>query len=510
MISFNRFFVETSPATFELAWHHRLISKHLEKVERGEIRNLGIFTPPQHGKSTTVAERYPAYHLGRDPLSHVLLCSYSDDLAVRAAVNCRQIIQSEWWQEKFPYPVGKATESRMMLNVPGQDGRYSLVASGINSSITGHSARLAVIDDVLRGRMDSLSPKIREGIWQNFTGSVESRLPKDGSVVMITTRWHEDDLPGRILLRAKENPKASQWTVLVLPATNDSGEEAYVMETRTGERNLIPAYAALWPNRYPRAILDQRRADLGESLWHGLYQCRPSMGTDLLFPPEAWGTYDGVETDNLEMVVQSWDTASKTAASNDYTCCVTLGRTNDGRILILDVWKAKVDFAHLPGIVLARWQSCAQMYKTIPLMVIEDANSGTQLIQLFQASQQQVPLLVSKPAGRSKLVRAEGVTPLTRSGCVFLPRIAPWRDAYLSELAAFPLAAHDDTVDATVNGLKAFLSGGDFRPAQFLLPPGQAEHSYERAKQRAIEDMEYERAIGCVLSDGFKDQGLDW
>src|SRR5262249_22292227 len=159
----------------------------------------------------------------------------------------------------------------------------------------------------LRNRMDALSPTIRENIWQNFTSSVESRLPKNGRIVMITTRWHADDLAGRILTRAKENKKASQWTVLVLPATNDSGEEAYVLDTRSGEQKFLAAYDALWPSRFPRDILDQRRADLGEGIWSALYACRPSMGADVLFPIESWGSYHGVDENNLQYVVTAWD-----------------------------------------------------------------------------------------------------------------------------------------------------------------------------------------------------------
>ena len=506
MITFNKFFVETSPATFELPWHLRLISKYLQMVERKEISNLMIFTPPQCAKSTTVSEKFPAFCFGRDPLKHILITSYSDDLAVRASGNCKTIVQSDWFQERFPWPIGKATEKRWMFNVPNQDGRYSCVASGINSAITGHSADLVVIDDVLRGRMDSLSPVIRQSIWDQFTGSVESRLSKTGQIVLITTRWHEDDLAGRFLSRAKENPKASQWTVLVLPATNEPREEAYVLDTRTGEKKFIAKYEALWPNRFPREVLDQKRADLGESLWAALMCCRPSMGTDLLFPPTAWGTYEGINIDELELVIQSYDCASKTAASNDFTSGVTLARTTDGRILILDVWKDKVTFSQLPGIVLARWQSCAQKYKTIPMLVVEDTSSGTQLIQLFQGSQSHIPLAPAKPAGKSKFVRAEGVTPLTRSGCVCLPKNAPWKDSFVNELAEFPTATHDDTVDATVNGLKAFLSGGDFRTSQFLLNPGKQQNAQEIAEAWQ-EEHDEDPDFGIGLSDGFREQG---
>jgi predicted phage terminase large subunit-like protein len=496
MISFEGFHKATSPETFEYPWHLRNIGHHLELVERKTIKNLMVFTPPQNAKSSTVAERYPAYHLARDPLSHVLLCSYSDDLAVRASVNARQIVQSDWFQEKYSYPIGKATESRWMLKVPGQDGRYSCVASGIAGSITGHTARLVVIDDVLRNRQDALSPTIRENIWQNYTSSVESRLPQDGNVVMITTRWHADDLPGRILRRAKDNPKASQWTVLVFAATNDSGEESYILDTRTGEQKFLPKYAALWPSHFPREVLDQRRADLGEGLWQALYMCRPSMGANILFPSERWATNERFVP---VAAVQAWDCASKSGSANDYSVCCTLAQDNCGQFKVLDVWRGKPDFFALKQQVFREWCSLHSRYGVAAVVVIEDANAGTQLLQEIEHMNQMNPTAIwpvaVKPI-KNKFVRAEAIAGYQNAGQVALPESASWRESFIRELEEFPLGQNDDQCDAFVWAQAAFVRGdGTFRKQT-----GSPELDSQIVTYNALEDSSYHH--GSIDSDG--------
>lgn len=467
MITFKEFFQATSPVTFEYPWHLALIGHHLEKFERREIRNLMVFTPPQHAKSTTVAERFPAYHFARDPLSHVLLCSYSDDLAVRASVNCRSIVQSDWWQEKFGYPVGKATEARWMFQVPGQDGRYSLVASGVAGSITGHTAKIVVVDDVLRSRQDALSPTIRENIIQNYTGSVETRLPKDGGVLIITTRWHAGDLAGFLLQRAKDNKKAAQWTVLVLPAINDGGQEAYILDTATGEQKFLPSYEALWPSRFPRDVLDQRHADLGEGLWQALYMCRPSMGANVLFPADKWRTLDRVAPIRI---AQAWDCGTKTGAGNDYSVCCSLAQLATGQYLVLDVYRAKLDFPRLKEALFSKATEMYQRYGIFPEVVIEDAGAGQQLLQEIEAvNATHNTLLVPIPAKpiRNKFVRAEAIASYQNRGLVALPPEAPWKQEFIRELEEFPLSQHDDQVDAYVYAQALFVRGDGF----FRLPP---------------------------------------
>lgn len=204
----------------------------------------------------------------------------------------------------------------------------------------------------------------------------------------------------------------------------------------------------------------------------------------------------------LALVVTAWDCASKTGASNDFSANVVVGGTTEGRLVVLDAWKGKADFADLPAIILARYQALAVAYRTTPLLAVEDASAGTQVLQVFEAQAPQIPKIAVKPAGRSKAVRAEGVTPYTRGRLVDLPKAAPWREAFVSELANFPVGRHDDLVDAFVWAVKAFMSGSDFRkPGRFALRPGPSPD--ERAAEAAAlaEALERDRTFSPDLDE---------
>ncbi len=221
-----------------------------------------------------------------------------------------------------------------------------------------------------------------------------------------------------------------------------------------------------------------------------------------LFPPDCWGEAASVDTAKIGLVVTAWDCASKTGAANDYSANVAVAGTTDGRLLVLDAWKGKADFADLPAIILARYQALAAAYRTTPLLAIEDASAGTQVLQVFEAQAPQVPRIAVKPAGRSKLVRAEGVTPYTRGRLVDLPRSAPWREAFVSEMANFPVGRHDDLVDSFVWAVKAFMSGSEFRkPGPFALRPGPRPSGREAELARVAEEMEMRRTLSPDLDE---------
>jgi predicted phage terminase large subunit-like protein len=493
------FLTGSMPKRFELAWHHKLIVEHLERVALGEIKNLMVRTPPQHGK-TSLIERYPAWVLSSDPTKHFCYVSYSDDIASRSSRLCRDLITSDWYQEHFPCSLTVATDTRWTLET-GEEGdrRYTLFSAGINGSITGHPCDYAIIDDFVKSQSEAYSQQIRDRTWDNFTSSVETRLASDGHLIVIGTCWHCDDLMGRLLSRAQADPDAAQFTVLTLPAVN-SGQDAYVWNTATGERTVLPRYKALWAKRFSASALKQRKADLGPSRWSALYMANPLQSEDALFPPESWGTYEGLKVDDLALVVTAWDAASKTGSRNDYSANVTIGRLRSGGFAVLDVWRDRVGFHELPQLALARYMALMEKFQTIPWLTVEDASAGTQLIQLFQSSFPELPLIEAKPV-HSKIIRAEGVTPLTRGGLVALPKEAPWRDAFIAELANFPVGQHDDMCDAFCHALKVFgASGKEFRKPDLMLLPGPMQDPYEQELQEQLEDQEYRQDCGDLSS----------
>ena len=184
-----------------------------------------------------------------------------------------------------------------------------------------------------------------------------------------------------------------------------------------------------------------------------------------------------------------------TTNANDPSACLTLAKTNDGRILLLDFWKDKVDFRLLPGIVQTKWSSARAKYGSNPLCVIEDASSGQQLLQILESSMQGC-LLAGKPAGKSKFVRAEACTVWTRSGCVCLPRVSDWHRNFVAECQEFPLGRNDEAVDCLSQGLKVFVNDGDFKvTGQLHLNVGRL--SPEQQAQAFIDQMDLDDMPWC-------------
>jgi predicted phage terminase large subunit-like protein len=497
-------FAQKARPEFTFDWYHIMLLDLLEKCANGDpdVPNLLISLAPGSGKTELVMIIFSAWLIGHNPLrEHVVALSSSDVLAKLACTNTMRVLEHPGIAEDFPVTFDKSTESQ--FTVEGSDGRAAMYSAGIMGQVTGVRATMLLYDDLVKNLETAYSETQLNKIFDNFQAVAQTRLLPTGKIVGIGTRWSLRDPHQKLIDLALANPKARQFVYVNLAAWN-TGEDSYILSTATGNYKYLPKYKAQakvkdQPYSFNREQLEGKRADIGPTLWSALYMGNPIASDAQLFPAECWGSYAGVNPDDLELVVTSWDTASKTGKSNDYSANVVLAMTGDGRILILDVFKTKVTFNDLPGLVLVRWQALAQKYKTIPMLVVEDANSGTQLIQLFQGSQQHIPLAPVK-ATKSSVIRAEGVTPLTRSGVVCLPTDALWKEAFISECASYPVGQHDDVVSAMVHGLKSFLSGDDFKATKFLLTPGKQNSAQEIAEQW-IEENDIKPEFGAICPE---------
>jgi len=483
-------FAKLARPQFEFDFFHEMLFHLLEGDD-----NLLVSLPPGSGKTELVMIIAAAWIVAEAPTrSHIIALSNAEDLARLACSNAKRVLSLPEIEERFPMSFSKETETS--FTVEGGDGRPAMHAAGIYGQVTGMRATHVLVDDVVKNLEVCFSPGQLDKIWSNYQAVAETCLLPKGRVIAIGTRWSQNDLIGRLLERALANPKARQFTVVNLAATNDTGAESFVLDTRTNEQKFLPKYSALARKAgqtysFSREELDSKRADIGPNLWSALYQGQPLAAESQLFPPDCWGEVGSIETSRLGLVVTAWDCASKTGASNDFSANVVVGGTADGRLVVLDAWKGKADFADLPAIILARYQALATAYNTVPLLAVEDANAGTQVLQVFEAQAPQLPKIAVKPAGRSKIVRAEGVTPYTRGRLVDLPKSAPWREMFVSELANFPVGRHDDLVDAMVWAIKAFMSGAEFRrPDRALLTPGPTRRKDEVEADMLAEYLE--------------------
>ncbi len=231
-------FTEYTLPNYIAANHHTLIADKLEALERGDIDRLMINMPPRHGKSELASRRFPAWFLGRNPDKSVIAASYNSDLATDFGRQVRNIVACTGYSKLFETRLAEDSRAANRWNT---DDGGTYVAAGVGTAITGRGADILLIDDPLKDREEADSELQRQKIWDWYTSTAYTRLAPNGRIVVIQTRWHEDDLSGRLLEESKKGGDA--WDVLELPAINDDGE-------------------ALWPEFYPLKVLERYRAVL--------------------------------------------------------------------------------------------------------------------------------------------------------------------------------------------------------------------------------------------------------
>ena len=412
---------------FELAPHHELIISKLEAVERGEIKRLMIFMPPRHGKSLITSSIFPAWLLGRHPDYHVIFTSYGQELSDGFGRRVRNFIVAPVHQAIFPNcKLSEDSTAAHRFNTTA-GGAYFAVGRG--GPITGRGANLLLIDDPIKDREEADSETIRKALHEWYASVAYTRLMPGGAIIIIQTRWHEDDLAGWLLREhANEN-----WDVLRLPAIAEQDERF----RKEGE--------PLWPEQFPLPELERKRAAIGGRAWASLYQQRPAAADGVIFKRDWWQFFSLRPTVTFDQIVQSWDTAFKKGTENDFSVCTTWGVAADGYYL-LHVWRERVEFPELKRVLA----SLAEQWKPNAILV-EDKASGQSLIQELKLSTT-LPLIPVK-ADSDKQTRAQAVTPLMEAGKVFLPQSAPWVSDFVEEITSFPNGAHDDVVDATTQAL---------------------------------------------------------
>jgi predicted phage terminase large subunit-like protein len=410
---------------FELAMHLRLIADRLEAVERGDTRRLMVFTPPRHGKSLLGTQIFAAWYLGCHPDRSIITASYGQELADDFGRRVRNLVSDPIHRAIFPECrlADDATSMRRFSTTAG--GSYYAVGRG--GAITGRGADLLLIDDPVKDADEARSELTRRGLHEWYSSVARTRLQPGGAIILISTRWHEDDLSGHLLRESG----GKDWHVLSLPAIAETDESF----RRAGE--------ALWRERFPLAALEETRREIGVAAFASLYQQRPAAAEGTVFKRE-WLRYYR-EQPVCKRIVQSWDTAFKTGSENDYSVCTTWGVAENGYYLLW-FWRGRVDFPELKRLAV----SLAQGW-TPSAILVEDKASGQSLIQELRY-QSPLPIIPVKPDS-DKMARAQAVTPLFEAGKVSLPESAPWLHDYVEELASFPTGAHDDAVDSTTQAL---------------------------------------------------------
>jgi predicted phage terminase large subunit-like protein len=417
------------------AYHHLFLIDHLERVECGEIKRLMVFMPPGSAKSTYTSILFPPWYLGRNPKNNVITASHTAELAESFGRKVRNIVSSQEFHGVFKFGLLQDSKAAGRWGVE-HGGEYYAV--GVGGSVTGRRADLGLIDDPVKSREDADSETIRNKVWDWYLSDFRTRLKPGASIVLIQTRWHEDDLAGRILPEDYKGQSGQVmardgevWTVVSLPAV---AEENDAMGRHPGE--------VLWPEWFSHEMFDQERITQGERNWSALYQQRPSPETGTYFKREWVRWYD-----NIPKFLQIYGASdyAVTEDGGDYTVHGVAGVDPDDNLYILDWWRGQTT----TDVWIEQLLQAADAWH--PSEWGEESGQIEKSVGPFIAKRQREEknyfYRKQYPSAHDKPTRAQAFRGRMAQGKVFFPKNAPWINDLISELMAFPAGKNDDQVD---------------------------------------------------------------
>lgn len=403
--------------------------------------------PPQFGKSEIVSRHLPAWLLGHDTTKKIILASYSSHLADTFNRSCQKIMKHENYYEVFPTRVQRKYLKRKKetQNFIETDFGGYLYSVGVGGSTTGRAADVIIIDDPIKDHSDASSPTMRRRRMEWFNSVAQTRLSKDGHIILMHTRWHEADLAGELLSESELDPDATKWEVISLPALgNPQSIYKHPLDLRDkGD--------PLWPEmKGGRDKMEQIKRDVGERTWAALYQQSPMVDGGNIIKSNWIHFYSELPFKAVNLrhhnSVISWDMSFKdTGSSFVVGVCIVQWEQH---FYVMDLFRRKVDIVDTMSAVNV-------MHKRFPFatILIEDKANGPAVMSLLKKS---IPGIISVSPDASKDERLHAVAPLFEQGLVHFPMNAVWTKDAVHELQSFPNSANDDIVDAISQGLRHF------------------------------------------------------
>lgn len=459
---------------YQASWHHIYVCERLDAWIRGEVRRLMLFMPPRHGKSELVSRRLPAYIFGRNPRAEVMAISYTSTLANQMSRDAQRILTSSRYKQLFP-DVFLATRGNKAGwarqddyweilgheddNPQGQvEKRGSYRAAGILGGVTGMGATHLIIDDPVKNQQDADSPTARNRVWEEYASSLYTRLEGEGRILITLTRWHHDDLAGRLLRVAQTEHNADKWEIVHFPALLEVGDKPHPADPREVGDNQ-----ALWPDKFPSDRLVSIKATMSERKWEALYQQRPSPAVGNIFQKPWFGNRYKVYPEKLSHIIAVWDLSFKskesvTRSKSSYVVgqvwaqrrgVVRNGVKRD-EFYLLAQFRSRIGYAATKRAVRAQYRQWGHRLRAI---YIEDRANGPAILDDLK---REVPILKAVDVGKdSKEARAWVSEDLHALGHVYYPEneAAPWMPAYVEEHLQFPHGSTDDQVDCTAHAL---------------------------------------------------------
>lgn len=433
-------FIEYRDTGFAPAKHHKLLIEKLEAVERGEIKRLMVFMPPGSAKSTYGSVEFPPWYLGRNKKKSVIAASHTSELAERFGRRVRNIVGGTEYQAIFGFGLSDDSQAAGRWET-SEGGEYFAV--GVGGSVTGRRADLGIIDDPVKSREEADSEIVRERVWEWYKADFYTRLKPGASIVLIQTRWHEEDLAGKLLKDADEG--GEQWEVVSLSMEAAADDP---LGRKEGE--------LLWPEWFTPEMVTQAKRDPRN--WLALYQQKPRPDGGGVFKRDWISFYEGSPLDirgglNVYMLV---DAANEKRKENDYTAIWVIGLGADENYYVLDMVRDRLNLTERGEAVMRlhrKWKPRQTRYERYGMM------GDVQHIKHVQGQENYRFELIEVAGQTPKNDRIKRLVPLFEAKRVWFPHTlhktsedGQMRDLVSDfieqEFLAFPVAGHDDMLDS--------------------------------------------------------------
>ena len=467
---------------FEFNYHHDEIIEHLEMVEAGVIDRLIINTPPRHGKTTMVSIAFPSWYMGKNPRGQVITSAWGGDLLTVSGTQVRNRMRDPEHIAIFGEDGTLSADTKARdLWTTNAGGVYR--AAGVGAGITGFGANIFIIDDPVKSREEADSKLIRDKTWNWYRADCYTRQMKGGAIVIIQTRWHEDDLSGRLLDRM-EKETGDKFILLNYPAINQQGQ-------------------ALWHDFFPIETLERYKRVMGAEEFESLYQGNPTPPDGMYFKRKDIRTFSRLP-DISRMQIYGASDYAVTHAGGDYTVHLVAGVDEHDDMYILDMWRDQTDtdiwIEELLNL-MAKWK---------PILWAEEAGQIKKAIGPFIHKRQLERRVWSGrrqfSSTQDKPTRARAFHGRFSMGKVFFPESAPWWGTVMDEMLKFPSGTNDDIVDtlSLLGNLLDVMSTGTSKPGPTAripgvsivspLPPGMRQLTYGEIFDQAVKEQEHDYA----------------
>ena len=463
-------FCKQMQADYKVGKHHRILADMLMDIERGkeygldgeDVEGTGkdricVNMPPRHGKSQLISIYFPAWFLGRNPDKKVLMVSHTTDLAVDFGRKVRNLISTPEYQAIFPtVQLASDSKSAGRWNTSA-GGEY--FACGVGSALAGRGAHLLLVDDphneqdIISGNLD-----VFDKAYEWFTFGARTRLMPGGRIAIVQTRWHLDDLTGRVVRDMAQNELADKYEVVEFPAILEVDAEVPdpVNRLLTVHKKVEKP---LWPEFFNLDALYRTKASMPVFQWNAQYQQQPTAEEAAMVKREWWKEWPNEEPPSCEYIIMTLDAAAEKNNRADFTALTTWGvffheEENCYCIILLNSIKKRLEFPELKELAMEQYEEWEP-----DAFIVEKKSSGTPLYQEMRRSGLMVQEYTPHRGSGDKTARLNSVADIVRSGLVYVPQTR-WAEELVEEVAGFPFMSHDDLVDTTIMPLMRFRQGG--------------------------------------------------